>query len=161
MCSLGTNVMKRFRAILWLILAILALGETAFGQSPQFSAEAHKLYVGSFGQNPGAVCLRKKLLARLSRARTILLVEDPATADAILKGTGTVRLVGHFHSNPLIRHATNADVPVYDAKMMVDLEDSPGRRIWSGNLNPRFRGSQYVCDNVVNQAARHVSDALR
>jgi hypothetical protein len=28
-------------------------------------------------------------------------------------------------------------------------------------LNPRFRGSQYVCDNVVNQAARHVSDALR
>lgn len=161
MRSLGTNVIRQFPAILWLFLAVLALGETAFGQTSKPFADLHKLYVSSFGQDPGAVFLRNKLLVRFSKARTIRLVEDPASADAILKGTGTVRLVGHYHSNQRIRYATNADIPVYDAKMTVDLEDSLGRCIWSGNLKPRFWGSQYVCDNVVNQAARHVSNALR
>ena len=148
--------MKRFFALLWLFLAVLASSEIARGVGSNRAAEAHKLYVGSFGETPGAVCLRNKLLVRLSRTRTIPLVENPASADAILKGSGTVRLVGHHHSNPRIRYSTSGDVPVYDAKMTLVLENSHGHPIWSGNLKPRFWGSQYLCDNVVNQAARHV-----
>jgi hypothetical protein len=154
-------VIKRIFVLLWFFLAISASSEIALGLGSQRAAEAHKLYVGSFGKTPGAVCLRNKLLLRLSRTRTIVLVENPTSADAILKGTGAVRLVGHHHSNPRIQYSTSGDVPVYDARMTVVLEDSHGRPIWSGNLKPRFWGSQYVCDNVVNQAARHVSEALR
>lgn len=71
-----------------------------------------------------------------------------------------MRLVGYYNSNPRVRYRNSASVRVYDAKMTVELEDKQGRILWSGTLKPRFWGSQYVSDNVVNQAARHVADVL-
>ncbi len=52
------------------------------------------------------------------------------------------------------KHRTS--VPVYDAKRTAELDDKQGRSLWSGNLKPRFGGSQYASDGVVNQAARHI-----
>jgi len=154
-------MMKPFWAILWVFWAVLSFGEAACGQSVHRSAGVPRLYVSSFGQNPDAVYLRNKLLLRLARESRILFVDDPVTADVVLNGTAAMWLVGYFNSNPRIRYRTSAEVPVYDARMMVDLEDKQGRSLWSGKLKPRFWGSQYVSDNVVNQAARHVSEALR
>jgi hypothetical protein len=45
--------------------------------------------------------------------------------------------------------------------MVLKLEDSSGHTLWSGRLKPRFWGSQYVSDNVVNQAAHHVVQVLQ
>jgi len=153
-------VFKRLFAILWLLLAGLTLGETAFGQESHHEAGVHRIFVGSLGSNPDAACLRSKLLLRLGRAHTILIVEDPDTADVLLIGAAAMRLVGYYNSNPRIRYRNSASVPVYDARMTVELEDKQGRILWSGKLKPRFWGSQCVSDNVVNQAARHVADVL-
>jgi len=156
----GTNMIKRLFAILWLFLAGLTLGETAFGQESHREADVHRIVVGSFGSNPDAAYLRSKLLLRLGRARTILIVEDPDTADVLLIGAAAMRLAGYYNSNLRVRYRNSANVRVYDAKMTVGLEDKKGRILWSGTLKPRFWGSQYVSDNVVNQAARHVTNVL-
>lgn len=153
-------MIKRLFAILWLFLAGLTVGGTTFGQESHREADVHRIFVGSFGSNPDAAYLRSKLLLRLLRAHTILIVEDPDTADVLLKGAALMRLVGYYNSNPRVRYRNSASVPVYDAKMTVELEDKQGRILWSGKLKPRFWGSQYVSDNVVNQAARHVADVL-
>jgi hypothetical protein len=153
-------VIKRLFAILWLFLAGLTFGGTAFGQESHREADVHRIFVGSFGSNPYAAYLRSKLLLRLGRAHTILIVEDPDTADVLLQGAAAMPLVGYYNSNPRVRYRNSASVRVYDAKMTVELEDKQGRVLWSGKLKPRFWGSQYVSDNVVNQAARHVADVL-
>ncbi|SPE28385.1 exported hypothetical protein [Candidatus Sulfotelmatomonas gaucii] len=155
------NVIKPLFVLLCLFPTILPTSEAAARNSSNRAAELHRIYVGSFGASPDAVYLRHKLVLRLAHARRFLVVDDPATADAILSGTAQLRLVGYYNSNPRIRYRNSASVAVYDAKMMVRLEDRGGHDLWSGNLTPRFWGSQYVSDNVVNQAARHVADVLR
>ena len=65
-----------------------------------------------------------------------------------------MRVVGYHHSNPRILYRTSADVPVYDAKMTLELEDVRGHIMWSANLKPRFWGSQYISANLTKQAAR-------
>jgi hypothetical protein len=151
--------MKRFCVVLCLVLTTLVTG--TLGQSSHCAAGVERVYVGSFGSNPGAAYLRNELLSKLAKSPKILIVRDPATADAVLKGVAAMWLVGYYNSNPRIRYRTSASVPVYDAKMTAELEDKQGRGLWLGKLKPRFQGSQYVSDNVVNQAARHVADVLR
>jgi hypothetical protein len=153
-------MIKRLFAILWLFLAGLTVGVTAFGQESHREADVYRIFVGSFGSNTDAGYLRSKLLLRLGRTRTILIVEDPDTADVLIQGAAAMRLVGSYNSNPRVRYRNSASVRVYDAKMTVQFEDKKGRILWSGALKPRFWGSQYVSDNVVNQAARHVADVL-
>ncbi len=153
--------MKPLLAILWGILAVMSSCETAFGQSLLRGSAAPRLYVSSFGQSSDAVYIRNKLIRRLAEKGRIRIVDDPAAANVLLTGTAAMWLTGYYNSNPRIRYRTSADVPVYDAKMTVELEDKEGRCLWSGALKPRFWGSQYVSDSIVNQAARHVSDILR
>lgn len=78
-----------------------------------------------------------------------------------MNGTAAMRLLGYYNSNPRIRYRNGQSIPVYDAKMTLELEDKWGPSLWHGKLKPRFWGSQYVFDNVVNQAGRHVADVLR
>ena len=140
---------------------ILCCVETIPGQSSHHPVEVHKIYVGTFGSDPGAVYLRNRLLKRLARSGTTVIVSSPTNADAVLTGSAALRLLGYWNSNPRVRYRNSSSVAVYDANMTVQLEDGRGRLLWSGNLKPRFWGSQYVSDNVVNQAVRHVIDALR
>jgi hypothetical protein len=72
-----------------------------------------------------------------------------------------MRLVGHCALNARSRFRMGRTEAVFDAKMVVEVDDSQGRILWSGRLKPRFWGSQYVSDNVVNLAARRVADVLR
>jgi len=58
-------------------------------------------------------------------------------------------------------YRNETSVAVYDAWMAVVLKDRQGRVLWSGKLKPRFYGSQYVSDNIVNQVIHHVVGALR
>jgi len=151
--------MKRFCVVLCLVLTTLVPG--TLGQSSRRVSRVERVYVGSFGSNPGAAYVRDKLLSKLAKAPAILIVHDSATADAVLKATAAMWLVGYYNSNPRIRYRNSTTVPVYDAKMTAELEDKQGRSLWSGNLKPRLWGSQYVSDNVVNQAARHIIAVLR
>lgn len=155
------NVVKPFFVLLFIFPTILPAREAAVRNSSSRAVEVRKIYVGSFGASLDAVYLRHKLVLRLARSRRLIVVDDPATADAILSGTAQLRLVGYYNSNSRIRYRNSASVPVYDARMMVRLEDRGGHSLWSGNLKPRFWGSQYVSDNVVNQTARHVAEVLR
>jgi hypothetical protein len=155
------NGIKQLLTVLCLFLTTLPFSGNLLGKNSPPTPKVHRIYVGSFGSSSDADYLRGKLLLRLAKARTILIVDDPATADFVLNGTAAWRLVGYYNSNPRIRYRNSASVRVYDAKMTVELEDKHGRILWSGTLKPRFWGSQYVSDNVVNQAARHVADVLR
>lgn len=152
---------KRSFVVLCVLFVTSFANQPSFGERARRSIEVHKVYIGSFGSNPGAIYLRDKLLRRLAKSETIVVVENPADADAFLRGSAAMRLLGYYNSNPRIRYRNRASVAVYDAKMTVELEDRQGRPLWSGNLKPRFWGSQFVSDNVVNQASHHVIEVLR
>ena len=140
-------------AVLGLLLTtILASAAPTYGQSPDRAKGVHRIYVEALGSDPEAVYLRHKLLLKLAKSDNLMVVGDRALADLVLRGTAQMRLTGYFNSNPRVRYRNSASVPVYDAKMSVVIADRQDRCLWSGTLKPRFWGSQYVSDNVVNQA---------
>lgn len=106
-------------------LMLILVAQIAEGKNCT-SGPARKVYVGSFGQDSGAVYMRGGLLANLARCREIVLVQDPSVADLRVRGHATLWVAGHWHSNPRVQdHST----PVYDAR---------GTMLWSGRLKPRL-----------------------
>lgn len=152
---------KRSFVVLCILFVTPFCNQSSFGECARRPREVPKVYIGSFGSNPGAIYLRNKLLLRLTKLKTIVVVENPAEADAVLSGSAAMRLLGYYNSNPRIMYRNSTSVAVYDAKMTVELEDRQGHSLWSGNLKPRFWGSQYVSDNVVNQVSHHIIEVLR
>ncbi len=73
--------------------------------------------------------------------RPILVVSRPVIADLLLNVAAVMWLIGTYNSILRIRHRTGAEISIYDAKMMLKLEDRQGR-IWVRNMKPRFLGFQ-------------------
>jgi hypothetical protein len=94
----GMNEIKRLLAFLGLCLGGMDNWRECL-RAIASRAEVHRMYVGSFGSNPDAAYLRNKLLLRLGRARTILIVEGPDIADVLLKCAAVMRLVGECNSD--------------------------------------------------------------
>lgn len=151
---------KLFFLNLFVFCIAICTCRDAFSDVPKNSQAGLKVFVGSLGQTTDAVYLRDKLIVRLEKSNTVLVVDDPRTADLLVVGSAAMRIVGYYNSNPRIRYRNATSVPVYDAKMSLVLKDTQGRVLWSGILKPRFWGSQYVSDNIVNQAAHHVVEEL-
>lgn len=146
-----------------MIVISLQLTVCTLAAGVQNSNEArpiHKVYVDLFGTGPGADYLRGKLISKLSRLKAIVIVDNQAVADLVVRGTAEMWLTGYYNPNPRIRYRNNSSVPVYDAKMSLEFETRLGRCEWSGEVKPRFWGSQYVSDNVVSQAAQRISRFL-
>ncbi len=149
-------------AVIGLLLTTLAASAApAHGQRTNRAKGVYRIYVEALGTAPEAVYLRRKLLSKLAKSDELMVVADPAIADLILRGTAQMPLTGYYNSNPRVRYRNSASAPVYDSKMSLVIADGQGRCLWFGTLKPRFWGSQYVSDNVVNQAAQHVVDVLR
>jgi hypothetical protein len=144
-----------------LLTTLVASAAPAQGHGPNRAQGVHRIYVEALGTDPEAVYLRRKLLSKLAKSHKLMVVDDPTIADLVLRGTAQMRPTGYYNSNPRVRYRNSASVPVYDAKMSVVIANGQGRCLWSGTIKSRFWGSQYVSDNVVNQAARHVVDVLR
>lgn len=144
-----------------LLTTLVASAAPAHGQPANRAKGVHRIYVEALGMDPEAVYLRRNLLSKLAKSDKLMVVDDPAIADLVLRGIAQMRLTGYYNSNPRVRYRNSASVPVYDAKMSIVIADVQGRCLWFGTLKPRFWGSRYVSDNVVNQAAQHVLDVLR
>jgi len=80
--------MRQFAAIL---LLMTGASMTAHAQAavPQLR-DVKKIYVGSFGDGEGSNLIRSKIITSLVKSHQIDVVEDSASADAVLVGAGQV-----------------------------------------------------------------------
>lgn len=147
--------------VLCLSLTAMQCGWAVGERHPPLAAPMHKVYVGSLGTSSDAEYLRQKMSRRLVKSRKVVVVDDPADADAVLSGKASIWFRGYSCGNRRPSYLNRNCFPAYDAKMMLKLEDSRGQTLWLGKLKPRFWGSQYISDNVVNQAAKHIVEVLQ
>ena len=145
----------RFALNLFLWWVGVSCGPCVFGNVPN-SSQTVNVFLGSFGPTGNAIYLREKLIQRLQKSHQIAVVSNPHRADLLVVSSAVMRSVGYYYSNPRLRYRTSPSVPVYDAWMELELNDSRGWALWWGKFKPRFWGSQYVSDNLVNQAGQQV-----
>ena len=147
--------------MIFLSLPLTVCSLAADEQNSNATRPVQKVYVSLFGRGPSADYLRGKLISKLSRIKTIIVVDNPGAADLIVRGTAAMWLTGYCNPNPRVRYRNSSSVPVYDAKMTLEVENKQDNCVCSDEVKPRFWGSQYVSDNVVNQAAERISRLLR
>lgn len=153
--------MKKWVLTIFFCLPLTVCSLAASEQNSNEALPIHKVCVSLFGTGPGADYLRGKLISKLSRIKTIIVVDKPSAADLIVRGAAAMWLTGYYNPNPRVRYRNSSSVPVYNAKMTLEFDNELGRCLWSGKVKPRFWGSQYVSDNVVNQVAQRISRFLQ
>jgi hypothetical protein len=141
-----------------LLVWILLSNCSSQGQTVALHA-IRKVYVEPFQSDPSAAFIRGKLIQKLSRHQGFILVNHVEDSDAILQGSAAFWITGYYNPSPRIRYRTSRDVPVYAATLSLTLKDRQRNILWSASFRPRFWGSQYVSDNVTNQAACHLEKA--
>lgn len=153
---LGSGLFRTAILLVWILLSSCS----SQGQTVTLH-EIRKVYAEPFQGDSGAAFIRAKLLQKLSRHHGFVLVNHVEDSDAILQGSAAFWITGYYNQNPRIRYRTSRDVPVYSATLSLTLKDRQGNVLWSASFKPKFWGSQYVSDNVTNQAACHLKKAVQ
>jgi hypothetical protein len=119
------------------LLAALLLPAAGFAQTAERLGAVKKLFVGSFGDKPGASVLRENLAARLSKSHGVTVVMSAANADAVVTGSGEVWIKGHFSLNPRQREINSDSQPIYGGYLSVEVKGKGGETLWSYLVTPQ------------------------
>ena len=117
--------------------AVLVCGVSclAFGQNATSLNAVHSVYLGSFGNQPGAQDLRRALMDALKRSP--LHVSVSAQADAVLEGVGEIWIRGHHSLSPRARTNDVYAEPIYGGYLSVRARGKNGEILWSYFVNPK------------------------
>jgi hypothetical protein len=144
-----------------LLVLMLLSSRSVPGQTVTGLHQIRNVYVEAFQGDSCAALIRTKLIQKLSRSKRFIIVDHVEDSDAILQGSAALWITGYYHSDPRIRYRTSNDTPVYTARLSLSLTNRQGNILWSASFKPRFVGSQYVSDNVTNQAVCQLGRIVR
>jgi phosphate transport system substrate-binding protein len=123
------------RLALLLSVASILSGQALSRQTAAGTIRIKKVFVGSFGDKPGAAKLRDAVVGDLARSGKFHLVDNPAVADATLDGKGEVWVSGYYSMNPRERTVSDS-YAIYTGYLSVELKNKKGETIWSYLATP-------------------------
>jgi phosphate transport system substrate-binding protein len=118
------------------------------------------IFVGSFGDKPGASQLREQVMSELRKSQRFRLVTAPAEADLVLDGTGDVWIISHYSLNPRNRSVNGDAQGVYTGYLSVELKDKKGETLWSYLATPHSSGSGDVSRGLARLVAGKLNGGL-
>lgn len=141
----------------FLLIAAYALCAAAGAQRIASLSQAKTLCIESFDGGADAAHLRDSLVRELSRSGRFRLVQSPAAADAIVKGTGQIWVRGYVSINP--RTPSSDREAVYGGYLSLEVVAASGQPLWSWLATPaRFSWSN-IFDNLAGHAAKKLIEA--
>ncbi len=132
------------RLALLLSFASILSGQ-ALSRQAAAPIQVKNIFVGSFGDKPGAAKLRDAVVGDLTRSGKFHVVEDPAGADATLDGKGEVWVSGYYSMNPRERSVSDSHA-VYTGYLSVELKNKKGETIWSYLATPHSSSGEVKRD---------------
>jgi phosphate transport system substrate-binding protein len=143
-----------FAALLTICCFAAALQTQA--QNVTALAAVKKVYVDAFSEANTAQ-LRDRLIERLNRSGKLAVVPDPASADAVVKGSGSVWITGYTSNTP--KAPANTRQPIYRGYLSVELQGKNHEPLWSYLVTPsRLRADDISKDLADHLVARLVAD---
>jgi hypothetical protein len=138
------------------IVSTLFIPHSGFSQDAAHLGSVRRLFVGSFGEKPGATALRDNVAALLSRSHTVTVVNKSEGADGVLDGTGEVWVKGHYSLNPRQREVNADSQPIYGGYLSVELKGKGDETLWSYLVTPH----PHVTGDIHKDLAGHVVKKL-
>src|SRR5271154_1379528 len=86
-------------------------GSAAYAQTAESLSNVKKVYIDSFGHDDAANTLRERMIKQLRKTGRLEIVNTPNAADALIKGSDSIWVVGYVSTNP--RAPSSARQPVF------------------------------------------------
>jgi hypothetical protein len=145
--------MRQFAAIL---LLMTGASMTAHAQAavPQLR-DVKKIYVGSFGDGDGSNVIRNKVITYLVKSHQIDVVEDSASADAVLVGAGQVTKHEYYSATTTNGKVTAGGGSSDHATAGVRLVSKDQRILWADDVS-----NSVLASNATSSIADRISKNL-
>jgi len=131
----------------WIAVALVLLAFVpAQGQTPGQMSQVKTIYVEPLAGLYGARELHDSLVKRLEKSGPYQVVGDAASADAVMKGTGTLWVRGYNAIN--VRDPASNRVPVYGGYLSIQITARNGEPLWSYLVTPGKLGWKTVVDDM-------------
>jgi phosphate transport system substrate-binding protein len=106
----------------------------------------------------GSAGVRERLEEKLKSSGKIQIVQDPAQADAVLHGSATIWTTGYISTSP---RSKGAEAATYQGYASAELNGKSGKTIWSYLVTPRRPGWKSITDDLGDQLASALVEAVR
>jgi phosphate ABC transporter phosphate-binding protein len=143
-------------AALYLLLSVT--GNTARAQTAKSLSNVKKVYVDSFGHDDAANTLRERMIKQLRKTGRLEIVDTPNAADALIKGSESIWVVGYVSTNP--RAPSNARQPVFQGFFSVEVVGKDNQPLWSYLVTPSKFGTSSIIQDLADQMATRLVGAL-
>ena len=120
-----------------------------------------RIFVGGFGDKPGATQLRSELVSLLRKQAGIAIADSPTDADFLLSGSGETYIKGYLASNPRVHYLNSDARPVYAGFLSVELKNHAHDTVWSYLVTPSRFGSEDINRNLASQIIHRMNLELR
>jgi phosphate ABC transporter phosphate-binding protein len=113
--------------------------------------------VASLGEEARARAVRQRIVQRLQKSGHVKLVDDPAAADAELRGASSIWATGTVVIDP---HSTSSRQTNYLGYVSMQLVGKGNQPLWSYLVTPsRFRSGS-ITDDLADHAATRLLNAI-
>jgi phosphate transport system substrate-binding protein len=139
-------------------ILILTVRAGAPAQSAEALSQVKNVFVGSFGADEAATRLREAMIKQLRKNGRLQVVSTPGAADAIIKGSGSIWVMGYVSADP--RSPANAREADYRGFLSVEVLGKSNQPLWSYLVTPsKFRTSS-ITQDLANHAVAKLLEAL-
>ena len=118
-----------------------------------------RIYVEPLAVKDGSERLRRDVVAQLKKVRSITIVPDRSTANAVLSGDGEIWIKGYRSLNPRSGRLPSNGTPVYSGFLSLELRNLKGDTLWSYLVTARA-GSENISKDLSKQIGKHLAEAL-
>ncbi len=152
--------LSRTKTALWQCavgLVFLVLLHHGVAQGSGNLSGIHTIQIDSFGDGSGAPALRARIVDRLKKSSRLEVVDKPAEADVVLRGTSNVWAAGTFSLHPRSKSATQT---VYQGYLSVELVNKSSQTLWSYLVTPSRFHTTTIENDLADQVVSHLLEAI-
>ena len=120
--------------------------------------DVRTVFIGSFGDKPGAESLRGHVVSEIEKSHRLRIVKDASQADAVLGGKGELWVKEHYSLNPRSRSLDDAHT-LYAGYLSVELQGKKDETLWS-YLAPPHSAGENVDRDLARLVVRKLTDAI-
>jgi phosphate ABC transporter phosphate-binding protein len=126
-------------------------------QSSESLSQVRKLYVAPLGDDSEAIAARRDLIRRLQKGSEIKIAANAGEADATLKGTARIWVVGYTSLNPRSQHPV---APIREGFLSVEVISKNNQTLWSYLVTPGKFPWNGVADDLAKQIVARLIGAI-
>ena len=141
------------------LTALLVSAIPLFAQAPANLNDIKNVYVDSFGDKPGGMDLRGKIVSELEKSRRFHVVDSASAADAVLAGSGEVWVKSYYSLNPRNRSVNSETQALYSGYLSIELKDKNGETLWSYLATPHSSATGDVSRNLAKLVVKKLESA--